>query len=250
MIIDKVTITGADNSVDPQDLAAISTQFPHVEWAILLSKSNFGTERFPDKKWLASMKEVWSANPFMRMSGHICGQWVRDICAGNWSIFEQLDLDMFERLQLNFHGLQHDTTGMKEGCIAVLDKIQQQIIFQIDEINYPAMQAGIDAGLSVAALFDMSHGEGVLPESWPSIRMLQEHVRSNRSIYCGYAGGLSPENLQQQLPLIEQAVGSQTIWIDVETKVRTDSNFDLTKVVSFLEHASPWVRECYGFYMD
>jgi hypothetical protein len=46
--IDKVTITGADNNTPISDLFVLQKQFPFVEWAILLSQSKAGTDRYPD----------------------------------------------------------------------------------------------------------------------------------------------------------------------------------------------------------
>ena len=83
-------------------------------------------------------------------------------------------------------------------------------------------------------LFDLSGGAGILPESWPKAK----------GEYCGYAGGLSPENLEEQLEKIKCVVDEdQKIWIDVETHVRSsdDKQFDLDKVRKFLEISKRYV---------
>lgn len=38
-MIKLITMTGADDSIRPQDLLPISEKFPRVEWGILLSNS-------------------------------------------------------------------------------------------------------------------------------------------------------------------------------------------------------------------
>ncbi len=59
MKIDKVTLTGADDSVRPAELVEISQQYPLVEWGILFSKSQQGTARFPHsigyRNWTISL---------------------------------------------------------------------------------------------------------------------------------------------------------------------------------------------------
>ena len=52
MILDRVTITGADDSIKATDLIPLSKRFPFVEWGILLSKNNEGSFRFPTRDWI------------------------------------------------------------------------------------------------------------------------------------------------------------------------------------------------------
>ena len=84
---------------------------------------------------------------------------------------------------------------------------------------------------NISALFDLSHGTGVLPDQWPA---------TLNFVKCGYAGGLSPENLELQIKAIERIVGDTPIWIDMETHVRSnmDAQFDLSKVRTCLEISS------------
>ena len=50
--VTKVTVTGADDSVDVDGLIDLSKEFPFVEFGILLSKSSAGSARFPSGLWL------------------------------------------------------------------------------------------------------------------------------------------------------------------------------------------------------
>jgi len=68
-------------------------------------------------------------------------------------------------------------------------------------------------------LLDQSAGRGILPHYWSD-------VYSNIK---GFAGGLSPENLDGQLPAI-QSVGGDRWWCDMESGLRTDDWFDLDKM--------------------
>jgi phosphoribosylanthranilate isomerase len=101
-----------------------------------------------------------------------------------------------------------------------------------DQLLHWARSQGIDA----VPLFDLSGGAGILPEQWP------EPIEG---VYCGYAGGLSPENVAEQLEKIEAVTPNARIWIDAETHVRSngDQLFDLEKVRRFLEVTRPWVEK-------
>lgn len=242
-IVDRITLTGANEKTEPHDLLAISEEFPFVEWGILLSKANMGSApRFPGRKWLRKLACAEYMRP-MLLSGHLCGRWVRDVCKGKWTFLDDLGelAKMFGRVQLNFHAEVHKldhqqfvgafrTTGGAHWAIPYAEGCQ--FIFQLDDVNDSILDVAKAGGVDAAPLFDLSGGAGVLPERWPVARG-----------YCGYAGGLSPENVAEQLALIERAAGDGPIWIDVETHVRSENDriFDLDKVRAFIQNALPWV---------
>lgn len=246
-IIHKITITGPNQKTDIEKLYEISKQYPFVEWGILLSKNSMGSSpRYPNRTWmteLAGFKAEAINSTYAKdfiLSGHLCGRWVRDVCKGEWSFLEDLGetiTDMFNRIQLNFHAevqrLPRDEFihGFRDGPGRSYSALRQ-FIFQMDDVNNSILDIAWEAGVNVSPLFDLSGGAGILPENWP---------KANG--YCGYAGGLSPENVQEQLAIIEQAANENLIWIDVETHVRSDNDkiFDLDKVKAFIENALPWV---------
>jgi hypothetical protein len=49
--LDCVTVTGADDSVNPIDLTVHAARFPFLEFGILLSKKQIGSTRFPSLEW-------------------------------------------------------------------------------------------------------------------------------------------------------------------------------------------------------
>jgi phosphoribosylanthranilate isomerase len=139
---------------------------------------------------------------------------------------------MFERIQLNFHAITHTIDA--SGFVAVLQRRREtQFIFQLDGVNHSILAVAENSGINAVPLFDLSGGIGVLPREWP---------RASGK-YFGYAGGLSPENLAQQIDRIGKVCGEVPIWIDVETRVRSEEDrlFDLRKVEAFLKIAEPFV---------
>jgi len=239
MILDRVTVTGADNSIEPYDLIPITKRFPFVEWGILLSKNREGTARFPTIDWIKHLWEVKDhvAPLELKLSGHLCGRWVRDVCAGNWTFStERPDTyALFQRIQLNFHAEVH-RLNRQLFLKGILDNApDRQFIFQIDNVNNSLLTEAIELGINASPLFDLSGGAGILPSSWPT----------TTQPYTGYAGGLSPDNVAEQLEKIKAVAGNARIWIDAERRLRSedDSKLDLDKVVKFLENAEPYVTK-------
>lgn len=238
--ITKVTVTGADNSVQFAELEQMAKDFPFVEFGILLSRNAAGSCRFPSREWLwQTLNRRGNSNiPF---AGHICGSWVREILMGRFPYQELTDIHpdfmspgVFDRFQLNTHAQPHevDHEGLSD-VLLELNKTGHSIIFQYDNVNTKMVDRAIkDGHTNISALFDLSHGAGILPDKWPS----------PLKIPCGYAGGLSPDNVVEQLQKLGPVVGDTPIWIDAETHLRSedDKEFDLGKVVKFLKTVEPW----------
>ncbi|HUV96995.1 MAG TPA: hypothetical protein VMV98_05955 [Acidobacteriaceae bacterium] len=242
MKLDRVTITGADDSVKPSDLYDLSRRFQFVEWGILVSKNSAGTRRFPSPDWITSLMGPAYDIP-MRFSMHVCGSWLRRLLTGHNEIAKQLLCYDFQRVQLNFHA---EDLPVDEGRLAdVLFEAfgKREIIFQIDGNRgqeYLAIVGDGKQAFTPLPLFDCSHGAGVLAKEWPK--------PFDVDTYHGYAGGLGPDNLADQIPLIAQAAGAARFWIDMETRVRSNSDqqFDLAKVEECLTICAPFVESARG----
>lgn len=235
-IIRVVTVTGADDSVRPEELVSIAKDYPFVEFGILLSKRQQGSKRFPSRDWLEELYTLWILEKLV-LSGHLCGRWVRALCLGMPDFFEEFGYiwRMFERFQLNFHAEHHPVDDKKFSEVLRQYLTSKPIIFQMDGTNEKIFYSLESRwGIQVFSLFDLSGGTGLLPKEWP---------KQQPNTYCGYAGGLSPSNLQREMERISE-VATYPIWIDAETLLRSedDTVFNLEKVRSFLEAAKPWTR--------
>ena len=106
-------------------------------------------------------------------------------------------------------------------------KFKWQLIFQIDGVNDVLLNQSRGDGLNAVPLYDLSGGAGVLPSKWP---------RQQDGVYTGYAGGLGPRNVLDQIEKIRE-VANGRIWIDMETRVRTedDARLDEFLVIQVLE---------------
>jgi hypothetical protein len=234
MTLNGVTFTGADDSVSPDDLLAISREHPFVEWGILFSQKRQGSPRYPSDAWTRRLAAA-NAHGDLKLAAHLCGQWVRDLVVDvnfSWkrTTYSWLWSDI-ARFQLNFHGQFHRQHAEFHEAIAHhADVFGRAFILQCDGPNDTAVKAILD-GDTICPLFDRSGGAGVEPDQWPA---------AIPGVYCGYAGGLGPDTISQQLDTIAQAAGDATIWIDMETRVRSDDDrtFDLEKVRRVLEQVA------------
>jgi phosphoribosylanthranilate isomerase len=231
-MIRTITVTGADDSVtDIEEMFSLSSIYPRLEWGILVSKNNMGGPRFPSMVWLDALAEKCRFKPgVLKLSAHLCGRWVRDIFEkAETEVFEVLPMDIFERIQFNFHAQRH--TVIETATKLLHDKFRRyELIFQAEDVNNTAIRIKPE-GVSAYPLFDKSGGAGILPDKWPETWE-----------YSGYAGGLSPDNVAHELMQINEARRGYPIWIDAETKLRSedDSVFDLDKVQGFIKNAYPW----------
>lgn len=232
-----VTMTGADDGTDITHLLELSKEFPFVEWGLLVSTKTDYRPRMPSPQWIYQLLTAAEFDD-INLSLHICGKPVRDMLMGvfherlTWLLSER-----FQRFQINTHAEKHewDYNG-----ITLIRSFGLKPIFQIDGINESLFDECCEDNVpQLQAIFDLSHGAGVLPKSWPKV---YGEDNNGDEIHCTYAGGLGPENLSEQLKRIADVAGENTVSIDMETRVRSnnDQTFDLSKVRKCLEIAQPY----------
>lgn len=220
-----ISITGADDAVDPADLLALSREFPAAEWAILLLPERAGTKRFPRADWIKSFAAQAAG---LNTAMHLCGGALLGFIKGDDDIFSAMQ--GFSRIQLNLkfgdvEG-QYDPAALLK---RVADNPRWQFIIQYAKDKQGLLPLLKDIP-NHAVLFDESAGRGISPDTWDA--PLPGH-------FCGYAGGLNPDNVAQNIEIIAKVAAGHDTWIDMETGVRTNDVFDLAKVRRVLEIASP-----------
>lgn len=228
----RVTITGADDSTSIPWLLSTSNKYPFVEWGILVSRSSVGSYRFPSIRWIDDLQlAIKQSAVSPQLSLHICGKYVRDICRGDWTSLEAdllKYLEMVDRIQLNFHSYTHLWENeAKEALSQKAEQYAWQVILQADGVNDPLIaEIQQNGNVDAVPLFDTSGGAGVLPDKWPTSTLG----------FCGYAGGLGPDNVLAQLDQIADQAHNADIWIDMERNVRShdDLILDANKVESVL----------------
>ena len=229
-----MTCTGCDDHTNLDQMLTLQKEFPFLEFGILVHSSKLGLGRYPSERWLQSL--LARRNEFTHLAMHVCGEKTLDfVFKPNkaYSYFAMIAKE-FPRIQLNLPAGYFDRLDINEfiGFFSNLHP-HQEIITQHNKAHE---NLHIVVGEpNHAVLFDSSGGRGITRQSWPTPLPKKE----NR---CGFAGGLSPENLEKELPLLQAAAGDQEFWIDMETGVRTNDRFDLSKV----RRCAEIVRRCYG----
>lgn len=190
-----LTVTGADERTD---IAALSKL--DAEIGLLYSATPEGRNRYPSRQWILS-----AAQHLPRCALHICGKLARvELIEG------RLDdiLPYVQRIQVN--GIVHPEV------ISSLCKIYGLHVFITQ--HTPTNKALLNVtDKNHVILIDGSGGRGILPTGWPLIDT-PKHV--------GFAGGLGPDNLQDELSAITK-VSKRGWWVDMESKLRVDDWFSL-----------------------
>jgi len=220
MNIDKISFTGADNRTDIKDLVQLQGQYPRIEWAILYFPERDGLARNPTLEW----REQFYREK-LQSAMHLCGSGVNQFAEGNSKLINEIE--QFGRIQINLKP-RWASQELVESLIKRCEDFSHiQFITQYNSDNMVYMPLWQQVK-NHAWLFDASLGKGVSPHAWPQPIAHKD---------CGYAGGLSPQNIDYELPRIRSVAqhSTQKIWIDMESGVRTNDQFDLDKVKVVLE---------------
>jgi hypothetical protein len=243
-----VTFTGVDERTDFDSLvnqvvdAGRNARF--IEWGVLYSPSNAGKGgRYPSLEWLEDFaKKANEAD--LNIALHLCGSIVKDLveCARTRERSPDVNrvlklAEKFGRVQLNTRGKEADEYAFKQ-LITLLSRNENRtcVILQWNEHNAPLCRR-LSFEHSFEALVDGSGGRGITPASWP--KLTEYDVRR-----FGYAGGLGPHNILDQLPGIYEVAGDKTFWIDMEQSLRDESdNFVLERCREVLNQVVTVERE-------
>lgn len=228
MQLEYVSLTGADDDIDPTDLAVLSQEYPYAEWAILCMPIAAGTPRFPSIDWIYRFKKV-AAEKKLHTAMHLCGEALVGFIDGQKEILDLMQ--GFSRVQLNLKFGNVDGTYDPARLVArVAETPDIQFIIQYGRDKKGLLPLLADVR-NHAVLFDESAGRGISPDSWDA--PLDGH-------FCGYAGGITPDNVEHNLEMIAKVAAGKTTWIDLESGIRTDDRFDLAKAKRVLSLSRPY----------
>lgn len=235
MNIKYCTITGADDNTQHSDMMHLQKKYPFVEWGLLVGDSvREGAPRWPGNLWMADLnkEKTWGHNEdtYVRRTIHLCGAPLRELLLGRlhdrfmpYAMLSSADGCDRVTVQMNTHGVAHD---MSVAGLELIKDLGIVPIIQMDNVNTMLLlKLRKRLGRDVRAIFDLSHGDGILPKAWPF---------PIDGVHCTYAGGLSPDNIGEQLERIAEVAGDSEISIDMETHVRSPNErgdvLDLDKV--------------------
>ena len=230
-----VTLTGAGEKTSFAAMQRLSEAFPFVEWGVLYSPDRAGVEaRYPTLDWLENFSEK-ARRARMNVALHLCGSAVRNLVALAPKVGLHSDnapeparrlfnlAQTFGRVQLNMRATKWDVPALK-ALIEQLTRSENRThaILQWNLSNREACQA-LAGTYGFEVLADSSGGRGISPEAWPDL-----HDRLAR--HAGFAGGLGPDNIAEQLGVLNVLTKDRLFWVDMEGKLRDDEDeFDLDR---------------------
>lgn len=203
-----ITFTGVDDYTDIGAMSALSDEYP-IEWGVLIG-GRPGKVRYPSVARInelvalaMNIQYTW----WFRLSLHLCGTYAQRAMTNIELPENEIDIRGFGRVQVNAPTYDMDALGK------LAEKYGVDVIFQHRDGPFP-----INLPPGVFPLHDPSGGRGTVPSERP--------IQTANCGLVGYAGGIRPENIHEALDSMNRPVN---YWIDMETGVRTNDRFDLTR---------------------
>lgn len=234
-MITTVTLTGADDSIDPKDLVRLQDDYPFVEFAILFSSKRQGSERYPSLSWI---NDLMSISDNLNLSAHLCGDYAREVVSGSHKGKEILNWlsPFFKRFQINYNfenGYAHNMISFNE---TLYEYPNSKFILQHNEDNRRVCNTySIERIPNLEFLYDASGGKGTKAEK------LGKPMKYNKT---GYAGGISPENIVESCKKVNEVSDGKDVWIDMETHIRSNNDklFDFDKCNTVLAKSERFIN--------
>lgn len=165
-----ISITGADDRTDPQQLVALSKRFPFVEWAVLVYPENVGAARNPSDEWRRKFLKL-STTHSLKTALHLCGDDIFRAILDDRLDFDQVsELVGYGRIQVNLNAREGHFTNDDVyrvygylaglGCSLILQRhAGTEAVISRYLAEHPA---AVTVG-KVTVLFDTSRGRGFAP---------------------------------------------------------------------------------------
>lgn len=223
-----ITLTGIDDKTDIKELVRLQKQYPLVEFGVLLSWSQQGSERrYPSFQTIKTFNEAG-----LNLSAHVCGSAARQFAQGETALldhlFDQIGTVRFRRMQLNVAGFPAEKFAPLP---TEYGSVKEIILQRINADEFDLFRERLGDHPSV--LLDASGGRGresaIVPLEGP--------------FKVGYAGGFGPDNVEEKLSFLLGRPEVGKFWIDMEGRIRSFDWFDTAKAEAVL-------KKCYKVLLE
>uniref|UniRef100_A0A7S4Q8P2 Uncharacterized protein n=1 Tax=Alexandrium monilatum TaxID=311494 RepID=A0A7S4Q8P2_9DINO len=241
-----LSLSGVDDSVSPRTLCDISQEFSFVEWGVNFRAEKQGKEpRYASLAWLRQLQEEidrrQQTGKFapIHFAAHLGGEYCVDVLKGDTSLVRTLWEDYgFLRIHLcptRSHGVNSSQLkkylSTLKSVIIALPQVEF-VLLVTRETRVLTFQLMNDCQPNLAFFYNAeeltccsSSGPVRRPPPCP-----------HPGIHCGYGGGITVENLTDELRRIAQVVNNpkRPVWVDLESGLRSSGpgrpdEFDLGK---------------------
>jgi len=244
-----ITCSGVNENIsDVGELFVLSQKYPQIEFGVQVSgrKCSFNSERF---KWIRDILRYSLVNCLpINMSLHINQDWVEGLCQGQIvdELLELLNMRtfnkklLFKRVQLNFRiGREKDPNFDKlYKILSDYSTFERRFILSYNDFNVQIIKELYKEGVHFDCLYDTSFGEGITPVS------RNAPAFADFDILQGYAGGISPDNVKDELKKIAEVVPTErAFFIDAEGKLKNSNGIvSLKKCEQYVINALEWQK--------
>lgn len=228
------------NEID--DIIDLGKKYPMAEFAIQAHPSKFSAH-MPRYVWFDTLAHASRVND-INLAMHVNSEWRTEICRGKipyeikrmWDLKRDNGKPVIGRVQVNING---GNTPFRFYAQRVADIIRAyldiEFIFQYTPKQRDRICALNETGAKFSLLFDASGGRGISPDAW--------HAPVMENHKMGYSGGLSPENVVDNLDKINMVLplGYNT-WIDAEGKLKNPDTkqFDTARAEQYIQNTIKW----------
>lgn len=236
MFLKTVVCSGINENNDIGDAVEFLKKYKNAEFGVQCSpkKAGYHSPRF---EWLKELLSKLNEHKIEnKIALHLNEGFVVSFCDGKVpdEISDLLDTgNAVGRLQLNFKIGRETFSSGNIPDMKTLEKTMQTvaphtIILSASQPNLPFIYKAHHQQIKFDALFDDSFGEGIAPDT--------RKPPLFEDVFQGYAGGLSPENVAQELSKIEKSAKG-AVFIDAEGKLKQDGCFSFEKAERFVQNA-------------
>lgn len=236
---------------DIEEIINLGKKYPRAEFAIQAHPTKFS--QWMDRyTWFESLVSAASVNK-VRLAMHVNAEYRTELCHGNipyslrrlWEMQHKDGTPIIGRVQINING-GNDKYKFYANKLADIIRAYPQIkfILQYAPEQYNRIAQLDKTGVPFALLQDYSGGRGESPDTWLS------PVFSNHQM--GYAGGLSPDNVVNNLNDINEILPTDySTWIDAEGQLKSLGSdgkklFDTGLAKKYIDRAYLWQFK-YGY---
>lgn len=245
MKLEKITCSDMREHNEIDDIINLGTRYPMAEFAIQAHPSKF-QGHMPRYIWFDTLMYA-ARTTNVQLAMHVNSEWRTELCRGHipyelrrmWNMKRYNGKPIIGRVQININGGK-DYWRFYANKVADIIRAYPDIkfILQYTPKQAARLQRLDKTGVPFLTLFDASGGCGKLPDKWIAPAF------TNHSM--GYSGGLSPENVAENLAKIDSVLprGYET-WIDAEGKLKNadTKQFDVARAELYIQNALNYTKK-------
>lgn len=252
MNIEYITCSGISFNNDIEDIIDLGKKYLLAEFAVQASPKSF-YKGSPKYEWFNTLLSSCKVNN-IRIATHVNLGYCKDMCHGVvpcdlqdlWNVKRKNGEPVIGRVQININGGNDDFEFHADKVADIIREYSDiKFIFQYAPAQRERIEQLAEQRVPFSLLYDVSGGEGKLyRDSWGGI-ILPNHQ-------TGYAGGLSPDNIAENLDYINKLLPPDcSTWIDAEGRLKSVSPdgkkvFDTRLAEKYIERAIAWQMK-YGY---